>query len=173
LWKTSTSVEVFLYPDQMTVTDYCAWLGPIYLLAVAWPLAVTDIRERRLPNRLTLPAFPITILGQTVAVLGGEELGRLLVALLGGVLAFACCLALNRYAGLGMGDVKLIAAMTLALTWFSPLLPALAILIALSLAGVVALVMVATRKTNMGSNIALGPYLLVGFALSFIALVWS
>jgi leader peptidase (prepilin peptidase) / N-methyltransferase len=173
LWKTSASVEVFLYSDQMTVTDYFAWLGPIYLLSVAWPLSVIDIRERRLPNRLTLPAFPITLIGQTIALIGGAELWRLLVALLGSVLAFAGCLALNRYAGLGMGDVKLISAITLALSWFSPLLPALAILIALTLAGVVALVLVCTRKTNMGSSIALGPYLLVGFALSFIGLGWS
>lgn len=157
----------------MTLTDYFAWLGPIYLLAVAWPLSVVDIRERRLPNKFTLPAFPITLFGQLIAVCGGADATRLLLALLAGVLAFSACLALNRYAGLGMGDVKLIAAMTLALAWFSPLLPAIAVAIALALAGVVALAMIMRRKANMGSSIALGPYLLVGFALSFIALGWS
>jgi leader peptidase (prepilin peptidase)/N-methyltransferase len=157
----------------MTLTDYFAWLGPIYLLAVAWPLSVVDIRERRLPNKLTLPAFPITLFGQLIAVCGGAEATRLLLALLAGVLAFSACLALNRYAGLGMGDVKLIAAITFALGWFSPLLPAIAVAIALALAGVVALAMIIRRKANMGSSIALGPYLLVGFALSFIALGWS
>jgi leader peptidase (prepilin peptidase)/N-methyltransferase len=157
----------------MTLTDYFAWLGPIYLLAVAWPLSVVDIRERRLPNKFTLPAFPITLFGQLIAVCGGADATRLLLALLAGVLAFSACLALNRYAGLGMGDVKLIAAITFALGWFSPLLPAIAVAIALSLAGVVALAMIIRRKANMGSSIALGPYLLVGFALSFIALGWS
>ena len=157
----------------MTLTDYFAWLGPIYLLAVAWPLSVVDIRERRLPNKFTLPAFPITLFGQLIAVCGGADATRLLLALLAGVLAFSACLALNRYAGLGMGDVKLIAAMALALAWFSPLLPAIAVAIALALAGVVALAMIMRRKANMGSSIALGPYLLVGFALSFIALGWS
>ena len=157
----------------MTLTDYFAWLGPIYLLAVAWPLSVVDVRERRLPNKFTLPAFPITLFGQLIAVCGGADATRLLLALFAGVLAFSACLALNRYAGLGMGDVKLIAAMTLALAWFSPLLPAIAVAIALALAGVVALAMIMRRKANMGSSIALGPYLLVGFALSFIALGWS
>ena len=157
----------------MTLIDYFAWLGPIYLLAVAWPLSVVDIRERRLPNKFTLPAFPITLFGQLIAVCGGADATRLLLALFAGVLAFSACLALNRYAGLGMGDVKLIAAMTLALAWFSPLLPAIAVAIALALAGVVALAMIMRRKANMGSSIALGPYLLVGFALSFIALGWS
>ncbi|MEN9967127.1 MAG: hypothetical protein RL036_360 [Actinomycetota bacterium] len=157
----------------MTLTDYFAWLGPIYLLAVAWPLSVVDIRERRLPNKFTLPAFPITLFGQLIAVCGGADATRLLLALLAGVLAFSACLALNRYAGLGMGDVKLIAAITFALGWFSPLLPAIAVAIALALAGVVALAMIIRRKANMGSSIALGPYLLVGFASSFIALGWS
>jgi len=157
----------------MTLTDYFAWLGPVYLLAVAWPLSVVDIRERRLPNKYTLPAFPITLFGQLIAVCGGADATRLLLALLAGVLAFSACLALNRYAGLGMGDVKLIAAITFALGWFSPLLPAIAVAIALALAGVVALAMIMRRKANMGSSIALGPYLLVGFALSFIALGWS
>jgi leader peptidase (prepilin peptidase)/N-methyltransferase len=157
----------------MTLTDYFAWLGPIYLLAVAWPLSVVDIRERRLPNKYTLPSYPITLFGQLIAVFGGADAARLLLALLAGVLAFSACLALNRYAGLGMGDVKLISAMTLALGWFSPLLPAIAVAIALLLAGLVALTLVVRRKTNMGSSIALGPYLLVGFALSFIALGWS
>jgi leader peptidase (prepilin peptidase) / N-methyltransferase len=157
----------------MTFTDFFAWLGPIYLLAVAWPLSVVDIRERRLPNKYTLPSFPITLFGQLIAVCGGADATRLLLALFAGVLAFSACLALNRYAGLGMGDVKLISAMTLALGWFSPLLPAIAVAIALLLAGLVALTLVVRRKTNMGSSIALGPYLLIGFALSFIALGWS
>ena len=152
----------------MTLTDYFAWLGPIYLLAVAWPLSVVDIRERRLPNKFTLPAFPITLFGQLIAVCGGADATRLLLALLAGVLAFSACLALNRYAGLGMGDVKLIAAITFALGWFSPLLPAIAVAIALALAGVVALAMIIRRKANMGSSIALGPYLLAGYVVTLL-----
>jgi leader peptidase (prepilin peptidase)/N-methyltransferase len=149
------------------------WLGPIYVLAVAWPLARIDLRERRLPNRLTLPAIPVTLLGQTLSIAFGAELWSLLIAFLAGVIAFSACLALNRFAGLGMGDVKLISAMTLALAWFSPMLPAIALLIAFFIAGAVSLLMVALRKTNMGSSTALGPYLLVGFALSLIVQGWS
>jgi leader peptidase (prepilin peptidase)/N-methyltransferase len=152
----------------MTPTDYFAWLGPFYLLAVAWPLSLVDINERRLPNKYTLPAFPITLFGQLIAVCGGADGTRLLLALFSGVLAFSACLALNRYAGLGMGDVKLISALTLALAWFNPLLPAIGISIALVLAGLVALILVLRRKTNMGSRIALGPYLLAGYVVTLI-----
>jgi leader peptidase (prepilin peptidase)/N-methyltransferase len=153
----------------MTLTDHFAWLGPMYLLAVAWPLTVTDFRERRLPNRYTLPVFPITLFGQFIAVCGGADGTRLLWSLFACILAFSACLALNRYAGLGMGDVKLISGITYALAWFNPLLPAVAIFVALMCAGIVSLIQVARRKTRMGSSIALGPYLLIGFLLSLIA----
>jgi leader peptidase (prepilin peptidase)/N-methyltransferase len=126
-----------------------------------------------LPNRLTLPLLPITFLGQSIAVLLGEEAWRLLESFLISVFAFVVALVLNRTAGLGMGDVKLIAGITFALAWFNPFLPALAILIAFVLAGVVSLSLLALRKTRMGSSIALGPYLLLGFLVCFIAQGWS
>ena len=150
-----------------------AWLGPLYLIAVSWPLTAIDLRERRLPNRLTLPVFPITLLGQVIAVMLGAEPGRLWDCLLASVLAFVVSLVLSVFAGLGMGDVKLIAGITFALAWFDPLLPTAAILVAFVTAGVVALTLLSLRKTRMGSSIALGPYLLFGFAVCFIAQGWS
>ena len=175
MWRTPALVGVFLYPERMTFDPHFefAWLGPLYLVAVAWPLTVIDIRERRLPNRLTLPVFPITLLGQGAEVLLGEDLWRLLAAILAAFIAFAIALLLNYIAGLGMGDVKLIAGITFALAWFSPLLPAVAILVAFVSAGAASLVLLALRKTRMGSSIALGPYLLFGFLVCFIAQGWS
>ena len=150
-----------------------AWLGPLYLVAVAWPLMVIDLRERRLPNRLTLPAIPITLLGHGLAIMLGADLGRLLGALVTASVAFVVCLLLNRFAGLGMGDVKLISGIALSLGWFSPLLPLAALLIAFVAAGAVSLALLALQKTRMGSSIALGPYLLFGFVVCFIAQGWS
>jgi leader peptidase (prepilin peptidase)/N-methyltransferase len=150
-----------------------AWLGPLYLIAVSWPLTVIDLRERRLPNRLTLPLFPIALLGQGIAVLTGQDAWRLLGALVAALIAFIVALALNLFAGLGMGDVKLIAGIALVLGWFNPLLPAVAILVAFVAAGATSLVLLALRKTRMGSSIALGPYLLFGFTVCFIAQGWS
>ena len=150
-----------------------AWLGPLYLVAVSWPLTVIDLRQRRLPNRLTLPVLPVTLVGQAVAVLLGDEIGRLLGSLLAAVVVFVLALLLNIFAGLGMGDVKLIAGITLGLAWFDPFLPAVALLVAFLAAGVVSLAMLALRKTRMGSSIALGPYLLFGFLVCFIAQGWS
>ena len=103
----------------------------------------------------------------------GEDVWRLLVSVLAAFIAFAIALLLNYIAGLGMGDVKLIAGITFALAWFSPLLPVTAILVAFVSAGAASLVLLALRKTRMGSSIALGPYLLFGFVVCFIAQGWS
>ncbi len=143
-----------------------AWLGPIYLIAVAWPLTRIDLRERRLPNRLVVPAFPITLLGQLLAsVLGGSWLS-LGIAIACGFCSFVVGLLVNHFAHLGMGDVKLIAAITLALAWFNPLLPFIALLLGFAVATAVVIAMLLRRKIKMGSTVALGPYLLVGFALA-------
>lgn len=146
--------------------DLFAWLGPIYLLAVAWPLTRIDLRERRLPNRLVIPAFPITLFGQLSAALMGGNWMSIGIALACGLGAFVVGLLVNHFANLGMGDVKLIAAITLALAWFNPLSPFIALLLGFAVATVVVVAMLIRRNIKMGSTVALGPYLLVGFALA-------
>ena len=143
-----------------------AWIGPIYLLAVAWPLTRIDLRERRLPNRLVVPAFPITLFGQLLAALMGGNWMSIGISLACGLGAFVVGLLVNRFANLGMGDVKLIAAITLALAWFDPLSPFIALLLGFAVATVVVVAMLIRRRIKMGSTVALGPYLLVGFALA-------
>jgi len=154
----------------MTLDIAFSLLGPVYLLAVAWPLSKIDLRERRLPNALVLPAIPITLAGQIIAASICGEWWRLGLAVLASVIAFAVGLAVNRGAGMGMGDVKLIAAITLALGWFSPLSPLVALFIGFAAATLMLLVMFISRKTKLESSIALGPYLLVGFAASLVTL---
>lgn len=143
-----------------------AWIGPIYLLAVAWPLTRIDLRERRLPNRLVVPAFPIALIGQFLAAVMSGAWLSLGIALACGFGAFAVGLLVNHFANLGMGDVKLIAAITLALAWFNPISPFIALLLGFAVATVVVVAMLIRRKIKMGSTVALGPYLLVGFVLA-------
>lgn len=151
------------------MNEIWAWLGPAYLLAVAWPLARTDIREHRLPNRLTLPLLPIALVGQLVAAVASGQWSKLAISLGWAVAAFAVGLAINRVGTLGMGDVKLITGMSLSLGWFTPVGPLLALCAAFALATVVVLFLFVTRKARMGSSIALGPYLLIGFVISCFA----
>lgn len=138
------------------------WVGNLYLLAVAWPLARTDIREHRLPNKFTLPAIAIALVAEFLAAWLGNQWYNFAIAFGCGVAGFLVSLLANRFATLGMGDVKLITAISLCLGWFSPIAPVMAITIAFVLAGVVVLARVALRKARMGQSVALGPYLLAG-----------
>jgi len=150
------------------MSELFAWLGPAYLLVAAWPLARTDIREHRLPNRLTLPLLPVALFGQLLAAGFSGDWSRLGVSLGWAVVAFVVGLGINRVGTLGMGDVKLITGMSLSLGWFSPVAPLLALAAAFALATLVVLFLFATRRARMGSSIALGPYLIAGFLLALI-----
>jgi leader peptidase (prepilin peptidase)/N-methyltransferase len=150
-----------------------AAIGPLYLIAVAWPLARIDIREHRLPNRLVLPAFPIILAGQTAANFLTMDFWPTIGALVLASVAFGVGLIANRKNSLGMGDVKLIAAMALALGWYNPQSMVLALSVAFVAAGVTVAARFAVKKTNMGSSIALGPYLLAGFSVVAIGQVLS
>ena len=144
------------------------WAGNLYLLAVAWPLARTDIREHRLPNKYTLPAIAIALVAELIAAAIADQWFNFLIAVMCGVTGFCLSLLANRFATLGMGDVKLITAMCLCLGWFSPIAPVLALAISFVIAGVVVMIKLAFRKTRMGQSIALGPYLLIGFVIALV-----
>jgi leader peptidase (prepilin peptidase)/N-methyltransferase len=153
--------------------DWPALLGVLYLLAVAAPLTRIDIRERRLPNKYVVPAFAVALVGQAVASALGASLIRLPVAIGLAIVLLALGVAANLRFDFGMGDVKLISAMALSLGWFDPLLP----LLALFLASVAASVWVGARVVFAGASlkgsIALGPYLLLGFAASSTMIIFG
>lgn len=171
---------------NLIFSDAPALLGVAYLAVVAWPLAKTDWRERRLPNKLVLPAIPITLIGQLASVALGAQWCQLLQSLVLGVAAFGVGLCLNRWVGLGMGDVKLIAALSLALGWWGVfgviIALVLAFIFALAAVGIMFLLGKAKRTSNsafvlgvatglpigLKSSIPLGPYLLIGFVLALV-----
>jgi leader peptidase (prepilin peptidase) / N-methyltransferase len=154
-------------------SSYFSALGLGYLVLTAWPLAKTDIRERRLPNKYVLPAFPITWLGQIVAGLLGAGFTNFLWANLTALLVFGCSLLINRFGLLGMGDVKLMAVMALALGWYSPLFAVVALGLTFLSAGLIAVWMLVSKKINLGGSMALGPYLIAGFLGTLTLVVWS
>ena len=148
-------------------------LGLGYLVLTAWPLAKTDILERRLPNKYVLPAFPITWLGQILAGVFGAGYLNMFWALLAAVITFAISLIINRLGLLGMGDVKLMTVMSLALGWYSPLLPIIALGLSFLIAGAVALALLMGKRIKLGGSMPLGPYLIAGFLGTLTLAVWS
>ena len=140
-----------------------ALIGIAYLVAVSPTLTAVDLRERRLPNRLVLPTIPIALAGQVCAtMLDQTQWMRLASALIATVLVFAFGVFANLKGQLGMGDAKLMAAMTLSLGWFSALVPFVSILAGFVLAGGFVLVQTARMRTALNQSIPLGPHLLMG-----------
>lgn len=137
-----------------------------YLLAVAIPLITTDISERRLPNKLVLPAIPITLVCWiALAVIYGlwqPLFVALACALLVGVLGFVAVVM----GGIGMGDVKLTFALVLVVSWFSWWLGLLIPVLGVGIGLLIASYEVFVRKQMKSSSIPLGPFLIGASALA-------
>lgn len=142
-------------------------LLPVACLAAVTPCLIqVDLREHRLPNHLTLAGVAAGLVDCATAwvVDGRVPLVPLLAAL-----AFAgFLLLLNLAGGMGMGDVKLAAALGLA-SWNVPV-AVLSPVFAFLTGGLVSLVLLVAGRR--GRRIPFGPFLLGGFwtAVALVAL---
>ncbi|MEO8528381.1 MAG: A24 family peptidase [Pseudolysinimonas sp.] len=134
-----------------------AAIPALYVAAVAPELTRFDLTQHRLPNRLVVPGLIVGVLAAAGSWLttGHPPLVPLIAAAAYGGVLFVLAIG----GGMGMGDVKLAAVLGLAsptsvIAIASPLL-------AFTLGGVVALVVLIVR--GRGSRIAFGPFLLAGF----------
>lgn len=143
-----------------------------WALAVAGPvLAAIDLDVHRLPNRITLPLIPVsaglTVLAALTARLGdgpsrADDLWRAALATLivgGGTLLIAF-LFFGR--SIGMGDAKLMVSLSMLLGWFSWSAVLTGIYLGLALGGLVAVVLLVTKRMGRGGHLAFGPYLVAG-----------
>lgn len=108
------------------------WVGPP--LALGWLavlLTITDLAHRRLPDALTVPAYPVAAALLAVAVYGSGDGGLAVRGLLGAALwgGGYAMIRLVAPAALGGGDVKLagpLGAVSAAVSWSGLLLAVLA-----------------------------------------------
>jgi len=112
------------------------------LAALLMASAVTDLRERRIYNALTYPAI---LAGWALALLGGP--GAFGSALAGAALGAACFTPLVLVGGMGLGDLKLMAAVG-ALGGF--VLAAAALIDAALAGGVIAAGLLLVRRGGPG-----------------------
>jgi leader peptidase (prepilin peptidase) / N-methyltransferase len=134
-----------------------------YLALVSIPLAVIDARSGRLPDRLTLPSYPIALAllgGAALAVpQGGEHY-------LGALLGLAACvlfygvLWLISPASIGLGDVKLAGVLGLCLGWFGARATLAGLLGGFVLAAVAGVILIAARRATRKTHIPFGPFML-------------
>ncbi|MGN6325128.1 prepilin peptidase [Pseudolysinimonas sp.] len=142
-----------------------AAIPALYLAAVTPELAVVDLREHRLPDRMTLPGVVVGVVAAALHAVVTRTVPwtPLLAAAALASLFFVLALA----GGMGLGDVKLVAVIGLA----SPTL-AIAIVApfaAFVLGGVVSTVVLARR--GRGSRIPFGPFLLAGYVAALVLVV--
>jgi len=147
----------------MSIPTFLILIPVTHLLLLTIPLVVTDIREKRLPNKYVLPNLSVAFLA-TIATMFFGEWQRALLSL-GIALAIAVVgLVANYFDVLGMGDIKLLTAMSLPLSWFSPF-HTLALLGTTFLSSfLVVMVMIIGKRIRPDSSIPLGPYALLAFA---------
>ena len=141
------------------------WLPvPLLLAWLAVPLAAADLARRRLPDALTLPAYPVLGLAVALAAAGGPDPGLGPRAVLG-VLLFGGAHAVVRVlvpATLGAGDVKLagsLGAVLGALGW-------VALVVAAVLAAVITLLLAVSRRRAVaphGPGLLLATWLVAAF----------
>lgn len=146
---------------------------PAFLLlaALAPALAVTDLRCRRLPDRLTLPAYPAAALLLAAGALVIPGGARHFLSALAGLTAawlFFALIALIYPAGLGWGDVKLSGVLGLYLGWLGPAAVAAGVLGAFILAAMAGLGLIAAGRATRKSQIPFGPFMLAS-AIAVIA----
>lgn len=148
------------------------WALIAYLVAASatGPLVVVDLREHRLPNVFTLPAYPvIAALLALAAVLEGD-VTSLLRALAAGIVVLAAFVLLHliNASGMGMGDVKLAGPVAMLLGWVSWNTVLWGIFLGFLTGAVWSILLLVMRRATRRSHIAFGPFMLLGLWLSLI-----
>jgi leader peptidase (prepilin peptidase) / N-methyltransferase len=134
-------------------------------------LAAIDIAVQRLPDLLTLPAYPILIMLLVGAAIAGHDFAALLRALLGG-LALAgvfLVLALMRPGQVGGGDIKLAGVIGLALGWLGWPIVILGAALGFVLCAIASLALLAARRITLHGAISFGPFLVGGAIVAMLA----
>lgn len=138
------------------------------VLALVWlaVLTVIDLDVRRLPDVLTLPAYPVTALLLTWCAAHDRDWAGLAEAAAssGGAVAVFGVLVLGarRSGGLGEGDIKLAGVLGALLGWFSWRTAAYGLVAGFVVGGVAAVVLLAGRRASRRSTIAFGPSMVLG-----------
>ncbi len=143
----------------------------LFLAAVGASLVVIDLAEHRLPNWLTLPAYPVAGALLGLASIAEDDSAAAWRALGGMVIliAFYDLVVRINPAGMGYGDVKFAGVLGLYLGWAGWDALVVGTLAAFSTGALAGLVLLATRRARLSSSIAFGPFMLVGAVVGIVA----
>ena len=167
-----------LEPSTVDVIPALLMTLAVWWLACAGvALAVIDFQTMRLPNILVLSVAMAGLLGLGCASILAQEPNLLLRSFLGalGSLAIFGVIHLISPRGMGMGDVKLSAALGIYLGWFGWGAWILGLLFAFLLGAGYGVTLLVIKKAKKTHPIAFGPWLIIGafFGIIFGNQVWD
>ncbi|MBO0831486.1 MAG: prepilin peptidase [Actinobacteria bacterium] len=153
------------FADTPEVIAFCA-LG-----ALGIALAAIDLKVQRLPDLLTLPAYPVMLALLAAAAVVGHQPWPLARAVLGGLALAGAYLLLGliRPGGVGLGDIKLAGLIGLGLGWLGWRTVIDGAMLGLVLAAAVGLALLAARQLTLRSYLSFGPFLIGGALLVMLA----
>lgn len=155
LWRFDVSVELFAYA---------------ILTSALVAQSIVDAATHRLSRRITMSTIlfggPLLVIAAIVA----DDPGRLVVSFACTVLLFVVFLllwVLSR-GGIGGGDVRLAIVMGMYLGWLGASYVLVAVIVASVCAGIVALLLLVSRRATRTTRLAFGPYLALGTLVSIM-----
>jgi leader peptidase (prepilin peptidase)/N-methyltransferase len=154
------------------------WSAPALVALLGWavlsvPLAAIDVAVHRLPDRFTLPAAGWVLAWLAVAALTTGEPGDWVRAAIAGLACgagFAIITFVFGARGFGLGDAKLALSAVALLGWLGWTAVVAGLLLAFLSSGLVATVLLATRRVGRQDALPFGPFLIGG---TLAALVWA
>ena len=131
-------------------------------------LCVADLSVHRLPNRLTLPSYPLGVALLALAAAAQDDWSRWLRALAAALALFGAYLLLHLAAprDLGRGDVKYAGLLGLHLGWLGWSTVAVGALGGFLVGGATSLALLAARRAGLRTRVAFGPAMAAGAFLA-------
>jgi leader peptidase (prepilin peptidase)/N-methyltransferase len=144
-----------------------------WLAVCAVPLAFVDAAVRRLPDRLTIPAYAGTAALLLLAAAVSGSWSPLPRAVLGGLAlaGFYLLLVVISPSGMGLGDAKLAASLGTLLAWFGWRVLIAGGFAGFLLAGLYAGALLLSGRATSKQHIPFGPFMIAGAVLALLALV--
>ena len=163
--KTKLLLTSLLCVGSYFVAGWSIELISLLVLAMlTMPLVMTDIKEHRLPNSLTLAGFLAGIGVSIIIGISRNSFSPLIHSLSVALLAGCTFLLLNLASrgGMGMGDVKLAVMLGALISPFGWQVLVMGFIVAFVLGAIFGLILLASKRANRKTLIPFGPYLLVG-----------
>jgi leader peptidase (prepilin peptidase)/N-methyltransferase len=143
----------------------------IFQAALGLSLGVIDLRTRRLPDALTLPAYGVTALLLVAAAACTGQWRSLARAVICALVVYAIYFACSWWTegrGVGFGDVKLAGLLAATLGWSGSDAVLLGLLCAHVLAALTIVLLIVLRQPWRGRSVAFGPYLVAGWFIGVV-----